>query len=108
MAHTPAQKHAFAQQVQDTAAAVSKAYRRLQDLCAIAATRGFGASGAQEITDLDLNPNDTAVGRNLGITAAQLFAVIGPGYTQLNNLMRGSSVTTYALGEALNSIRDDV
>lgn len=108
MAYTQAQKYAFAQQVQDAASALAKAYRKFQDLSAVAQTRTFGDGGGQAITDADLNPNDTAIGKNLGISASQLFAVINYGYNQLNNLMQGNEVSTYTLGSAVNAIRDDV
>lgn len=108
MAYTVEQKYKFAQQLQEAASTLARSYRRLQDLSEVAQIRTFGDGGAQALVDGDLNPNDPAIGKNLGITAAQVFAVLNYGYAQLNNLMQGNAVTTYTLGDAIDVIRNDV
>lgn len=119
MAYTREDKYQYAQKVQSAAAALMKAYRTLADLAEVASVRTFGDGGAQALLETDLNPNmplaegqtvppDPSIGDDLGVTPAQMFAVINYGFTKLDGLMTGATITAYDLGDALNAIRNDV
>jgi hypothetical protein len=119
MNYTREDKYQYAQKVQSVASALMKAYRTFADLAEIAHVRTFGDGGVQVLLETDLNPNmplaegqtvppDPSIGKDLGITPTQMFAVINYGFTKLNGLMTGATITAYELGDALNAIRDDV
>jgi hypothetical protein len=119
MEYTREQKYQYAQKVQSATSALAKAYRTLADLAEIARVRSFGDGGTHVMLVTDLNPNtplapgqevppDPSIGKDLGITPAQFFAVINYGFTKLAGLMKGETITAYNLEDALDAIRDDV
>lgn len=119
MDYTREEKYKFAQRVRSACAALAKAYRNLADLAEIAHVRTFGDGGAQALLVTDLNPNmplaegqtvppDPSIGKDTGLTPAQMFAVINYGFTKLDGLWNGEATTAYPLGDVVNTIRDDV
>jgi glutamate mutase epsilon subunit len=119
MGYTREEKYLYARRVQSAAAALAKAHRNLADLAEVANVRTFGDGGAQALLETDLNPNmplaegqtvppDPSIGKDTGLTPAQMFAVINYGFTKLDGLWTGATITAYDLGDAINAIRDDV
>lgn len=105
MSDTRANKYKMAAQIQARAGKLAASYRELKDLCKTAHDRGLGDGGTDPIVDADLNPGDSSIGRDLGITAAKLFAVMDYGFANLELLMTGESTL---LERAINIIRSDV
>jgi hypothetical protein len=108
MAYTRALKYRYVQQVQSAASALAKAYRMWADLASIGQTRAWGDGAADAIVAADINPDDPAIGSNLGITPTQVFSIINYGFTSLDALMKGTAVTTYPLGASIGSVRNDI
>lgn len=119
MSYTREEKYLYAQKVRSACSALAKAYRTLADLAEIAHVRTFGDGGAQALLVTDLNPNmplaeeqtvppEPSIGKDTGLTPAQMFAVINYGFTKLDGLWTGATITAYDLGDAVNAIRDDV
>lgn len=101
-------KYKFGKEVQQAASNFLMAYNSFVQLKAMYAKRTWGTGGADAIVDADLNPGDTTIGADLGITAAQINAFLNYAGNQITNLMNGAAVTPYPVTDAINDIRSDI
>jgi len=108
MSYPRAMKYRFGIEVQQSAAALIAAYNQFVQLKNLYAHRTWGTGGADAIVDFDLNPNDESVGPNIGITAAQVNALVNYGGNSIVNLFNGVAVATYPIQDAINDVRNDI